>query len=73
MFELPFGCNPQIHQNLDQRHISHQGHWTKEAPHHQMGEFSPRQMDPIHGVLLGVQLGTSLNPDQWVYQGERDT
>ena len=29
-------------------------------------------MDPIHGVLLGVQLGTSLNPDQWVYQGERE-
>ena len=36
-----------------------------------MGEYSPRQRDPIHGVLLGVQLGTSLNPDQWVYQEDR--
>ena len=23
-----------------------------------MGGYSPRQMDPIHGVLFGVQLGT---------------
>ena len=36
-----------------------------------MGECSPRQMDPIHGVLLGVQLGTAPNPDQWVYQEDR--
>ena len=27
--------NPQTHQSLDQRQISHRGHWTKEAPHHQ--------------------------------------
>ena len=43
--------NSQTHQSYDQRQISHQGHWTMEAPHHQMGGYSPRQKDPIHGVL----------------------
>ena len=52
---LPFGCNPQIHQSWGQRKISHQGHWTKEAPHHQIGGYSPKLKDPIHGDTIYIK------------------
>ena len=36
-----------------------------------MGEKSPRQKDPIHGVLLGAWLGTCLDPHLRGCQGEK--
>ena len=44
-----------------------------EAPHHQMGKKSPRQKDPDHGVLIGGQLGTNLDPHLRAHKGEKDT